>query len=569
MSKTKIKNNNIRKISTLKLLWNVSKPKQKLAFFALMIMSVFAALAILVPTQIISIIISRLSGEQIFVLGFEIPNDISYGTIILVGAAITLCMRTIKMLHDLLIEKLLKRVIANLRIETFDWLVSPRKNMDIKMTQGDAVYRMNQAPDMITDVICDFFVDIIPDVIAAVIAFVYILLLDIQSLPVLLVGIVIVFVCVAVRTKLEKTISYRTEKSKSSMSGMVANTITNLPVITLYKSMSYENNIFSNRVDNFYKEQKKQINLRIFYWAFVRVVQVATTFLIIYLCAKRIYLGTMLVGNIVTISNYVAQIFVPVQTIGYFSARWIQCSVAVNRLYELKPTSHELLQVVSNFDEKIESLELAHICSKSSDNFEIKNINATFKKGELTVVSGESGCGKSTLIKLISGLAEKTSGEIIVNGKARLASSYVLTDKMSVSMQDAYIFNRDVINNVLYPDGTTDNENYEKIIKTLSIEGVMKRKYSEEVEHNLDTMLSGGERKRIGISRALIKKADIYIFDEPTNDLDNNNAEKVIKEIKKLKEETIVIVVTHDDRVKEIADQMLVFTNRGKMEKLK
>ena len=569
MSKTcakKVKND---KVSTLKLIWGVATNKQKVAFFGLMLMGVLASMAILIPTQIISIIVSKLSGETISILGIVIPNSVNYITIIVVGGVITLCMRIIKMLYDLLIEKLLKRVLANLRITTFGWLVSPRKNMDLKMTQGDAVYRMNQAPDQVTDVICDFFENIIPDVLAAIIAFVYILILDWQSLPILLVGIVLVVICVVVRTKIERNISFRTEKAKSSMSSMVANSITNLPIINLYKSMSFESSIFSNRTDNFYKEQKKQVDLRIIYWAFVYVIKVATTFLIIYLCAKRIYQGTMLVGNIVTISNYVAQIFNPIQTIGYFSARMIQCSVAVSRLSELEPKGHELLPVVSNIDEKIEKIELVHIYAKNADNFEIKNVNAQFESGKLTVVSGESGCGKSTLIKLICGLCEKTSGDIVINDKAKLSSSYLLVDRMSVSMQDAYIFNRDVDMNVLYPDGNLAKEDYEDIIKKLSLEGVMKRKYDDQVEHNLENMLSGGEKKRIGISRALIKNADIYIFDEPTNDLDNSNANRVIKEIQKLSKNAIVIVVTHDDRVKAIAEQMLVFKDRGVLEKIK
>ena len=127
-------------------------------------------------------------------------------------------------------------------------------------------------------------------------------------------------------------------------------------------------------------------------------------------------------------------------------------------------------------------------------------------------------------------------------------------------MQDAYIFNRDVNLNVLYPDGQTDNESYERvIIFNLKVFGIFctnmnqlqtfyffaniwncrqklwlfwfkfnksfncnyalnphRRKINEEAQHNLDTMLSGGEKKRIGISRALIRKADIYVFDEPT-----------------------------------------------------
>lgn len=567
---TKIKSKNkIKKVGTLKLLWKVTTKGEKFQFFMLMLLGILSAMAVLVPTQVISIIISKLSGETVQIFGITISSDISYVTIIVVGALVTFLMRTISSTYDLYIERLIKRVIANLRKQTYDWLVVPRKNMDLKMTQGDAIYRLNQAPDMVTDVIVEFFNTIIPDVLSAIIAFIYIVALDYQTVPILVVGVILVIVCVIVRAKIERKISFRTEKAKSALSSNVANSITNLPLINLYKSMAFESGIFSKRVDNFYTEQKKQINLRWFYWFFVRILQVATTFTVIYLCARRIYLGTMIVGNIVIISNYVAQIFSPIQTIGYFAARWIQCSVAVDRLIELKPEDKQLLPQKPEFIDEIKTIELSHICAENSGGFNLDNVNLKFEKGKLTVVTGESGCGKSTLIKILCGLCERTSGDIIINSNNKIFSPYLAVGKMSVSMQDAYIFNRDAKLNILYPDGNISEEDYAPVVEDLSLGGVMKRKYDEESEHNLENMLSGGEKKRIGISRALIKKADIYIFDEPTNDLDNNNANKVINSIIKLKDNAIVIVVTHDDRVKAIADQIVYFKERGVIENTK
>ena len=179
-------------------------------------------------------------------------------------------------------------------------------------------------------------------------------------------------------------------------------------------------------------------------------------------------------------------------------------------------------------------------------------------------MTGESGCGKSTLIKVICGLCEKNSGDIVINGSKKLDSGYTAVENMSVAMQSAYIFNRDVKLNVLYPDGV-ENENFKKVINELSLTGVVGRKYDDAEEQTLENMLSGGEKKRIGLSRTLIKKADVYIFDEPTNDLDNSNAKKVIQSIEKLKKDAIVIVVSHDDRVKKIADRLIEFEERGKI----
>ncbi len=549
------KKNKKQKISIVKMLWSVMTTKNKAEFFALLALGVISSIAILIPTQIVSLIINKLSGLPVAILGFTIPNSIGWVEIIVFGGIITYFMRFLSFTYGLNMEKLIKKVVANLREENYDWLIVPRKNMDLKMTQGDALYRLNQGPETITMVIEHFFTSVLPEILSGLIALVYILFIDIQTMPVLFVGMFLIVVCVVLRAITEKKISFRTEKAKSAISTNVANSITNLSVINLYKSMAFESMLFSKRVKAYYTEQKKQINLRWIYWSMVRLIEVLSTFVIIYLCASRIYAKTMDVGNVIVIVNYVARIFAPIQTIGYFATNWLQCTVAVERLYELKPKKQDLLPLDSIDIDKIETIKLSDVGAKHGSSFEIDGINMTFKTGEMTVVSGESGTGKTTIIKLICGLVERTKGDIFVNGN-KIDSSYKLVDKMSVSMQDAYIFNRDAKKNIFYPTGEA-SENSAGVIEMLSMQRLVRRGYDDNSEQNFENKLSGGEKKRIGISRAMLKPADVYIFDEPTNDLDNKNANNVIKNIKTLAKDAIVIVVSHDDRLKNQADKMI------------
>ena len=547
----------LKKQKIFKVLWNVMTKGDKAKFILLMILGIIASAAILIPTQIVSLIITKLSGQPVYIFGCLISNNISYIAIIVVGGIITYFMRFMNYSYALNMEKLIKRVVANFRVTTYDWLVVPRKNMDLKMTQGDALYRINQGPETITNVFIELFNSVIPEVISAVIAFVYIVFLDSQTILIMSAGILLVVVCVVIRTHLEKKISVRTEKAKSAISNNIANSITNLPLISLYKSMVFESLVFKDKVEKFYTEQKKQVNLRWFYWATVRMIQVVSTFLVIYLCANKIYSGAMDVGNVIIVVNYVAQIFSPIQIIGYFSTTWLQCSVAVDRLYELKPEQQDLLPLESKISEKIESIELLNVSIKNGD-FSINDVNLRFDKGEMTVICGESGCGKSTIIKVICGLCEKKGGKIILNEEKEIKSAYTLVDKMSVSMQSAYIFNRDARLNIFYPDGESQGD-FNPVIQVLSMNNLFKRTYNESNEQNFENILSGGEKKRIGISRALLKPADLYIFDEPTNDLDNKNANNVLDLIESLKENAIVIVVSHDNRVFSRADKLYDF----------
>lgn len=542
----------------LKTLWLVMSKKERWQFVFLIFLGIVASFAVLVPTQIISIIVSAVAGEQAEFFGIPLPNSWSITLIIILGAIITFLMKTLNSTYNLQTESLIKKAVCNLRSLCYSQLITPRKNMDLKMNDGDALYRMNDGPNYIVDVVRGLIVDIIPDILSALIAFVYVCFMDALSAPILVAGIFLVFLCGVLRVRIEKPISVKTEIASSAVSNNISNSIANLPVINLWKTMSYEQKLFNEKVAELYKQQKKQINLRWLYWILVRIVDITCTFSIIYLCAKRVFDGTMLVGNIVIVVNYVSKVFEPIKTIGTFSAKWVQCNVKLNRLHELKASNSEVLSQKNNKFDDIETLELKKITVQNGDIFRLENVNLIFKKGEMSVIYGKSGCGKSTITKVICGLCEKLDGEILINGKPLKDSPYTLTEQMSVTMQSPMIFNRDIQLNVLYPYGEM-TEKTKNVIEDLGMKKLFVRKFNEQRQQNLQNLLSGGEKKRISIARGLLRDAKIYIFDEPTNDLDNKNAQNVIKQINKLKKNAIVIVVSHDERVMKRADQLIEF----------
>ena len=545
----------------LALLWQVMTKKNKIHFMLLLLLGFVASIAVLIPTQMVSIIISKLSGEQVSFFGIAINDNLSYVAIIIIAAVVTYFMRYLSTTYSLAMEKLIKRVVCNMRGETYRWLVVPRKNMDLKMTDGDALYRMNEGPEYIVSVVDSLLGEIIPNIFSGIIAFVYICILDIMSVPFIAVSVALVVACVIIRTRIEKSISVKTEATKSAVSNTISNSISNLPLINLYKSMAYEQKIFNQKVEAYYVQQKRQINLRQIYWSVVMLIETLCTYGIIFLCAKRIMAKTMIVGNIIIIANYVSSIFSPIQSIGWFSTRWVQCSVKINRLYEIKPGKSDVLPLQSLECEKINSLELKNVNVQNGDIFRIENVNMKFEKGKMTVIYGESGCGKSTIMKVLCGLCERVDGQIIINGKQEIPTAYLITDKMSVTMQSPFIFNRDVKLNVLYPNGDVYNGTKE-IVDLLAMQKLYNRRFNESKQQNLENMLSGGEKKRVCIARGLLKPADIYIFDEPTNDLDARNANNVIKSINKLKKDAVVIVVSHDDRVMKKADLLIKMDNK-------
>ena len=109
------------------------------------------------------------------------------------------------------------------------------------------------------------------------------------------------------------------------------------------------------------------------------------------------------------------------------------------------------------------------------------------------------------------------------------------------------------IDNLAYPN-TNLNKDILNYVKRFNLSKIYNREYKNE---NVIKTLSGGEQKRIALIRGMSKKADVYIFDEPTNDLDSENVNTVIQEIIKLKDNAMVVIISHDKRVMDIADKVI------------
>lgn len=199
----------------------------------------------------------------------------------------------------------------------------------------------------------------------------------------------------------------------------------------------------------------------------------------------------------------------------------------------------------------------------------IKGINISVKKGEFVAITGPSGSGKSTLLSLLAGLDRPDSGEIVLNSKdiTKLKEeelSEMRNKEIGFIFQSFYLIpSLTAFENVFYPmqirDGKkADEREAEKLLKKT---GMLHRKNS------YPSQLSGGEKQRIAICRALINKPAVIFADEPTGNLDSKNSKEIMKLLLDLKKEynTTLIVVTHEKEIAKQADRIINIVD-GKVE---
>ncbi|KLE07869.1 ABC transporter ATP-binding protein [Aliarcobacter butzleri L355] len=199
---------------------------------------------------------------------------------------------------------------------------------------------------------------------------------------------------------------------------------------------------------------------------------------------------------------------------------------------------------------KIKNLNKIFYENTNKEFYALKDINLNIKKSSCVVLKGVSGSGKSTLLSLIATLQKPTSGEIVVEDEsiAKLPdfhASNFRARKIGFIFQSFNLFNelsvKDNISLPLIPLGFSQKQIDEKVISTLKLANILHKK--DELVSNL----SGGEKQRCAIARALVNDCEIVLCDEPTANLDYENSKNFIEILKELKElKKTIIIATHD-----------------------
>ena len=229
-----------------------------------------------------------------------------------------------------------------------------------------------------------------------------------------------------------------------------------------------------------------------------------------------------------------------------------------NNIKSTKGVGDKFLNMLKSNEELPKGRALALEAGKVKDGVSVNNFSFAFgdrdifknfsyelADGGAYAVIGESGSGKSTFARLLTKELDGYKGEVTVYGQdLNEISEKSLFESVAVVPQEAMIFKDSLFNNITMYDSSIkeDSDEYKEIIKKLNLEGLAKK----EKEGTLDVLqASGGEKERISIARAMIRKPKILILDEPTTGLDPDNAREVKKIITNL-DGVLRLVITHD-----------------------
>lgn len=298
----------------------------------------------------------------------------------------------------------------------------------------------------------------------------------------------------------------------------------------------------------------------------------AVTVLIVWVGADKINAGGMQVGDLMAFIQYTMQIVMSFLMISMMSIMLPRATVSANRIQEVLETEVEIADPVRPegfVPSKTGEVEFQDVSFRypGADEDVLENITFTAKKGETTAFIGSTGSGKSTLINLIPRFYDVTKGRILVNGRdVRDVTQHELRARIGYVPQKGVLFSGTIESNLKYGGDSISDRDMEQaaqIAQATEFIGAKPDGYQSEISQGGGNV-SGGQKQRLSIARAIAKHPEIYIFDDSFSALDYKTDVALRKELKEKTAGATVLIVAQ--RISTIlhAEQIIVL-DEGKI----
>jgi ATP-binding cassette subfamily B protein len=389
---------------------------------------------------------------------------------------------------------------------------------------------------------------------------------------ILLIGVSILMTVVVPRFKIvQKLIDRLNEVTRENLTG--------IRVVRAFNAEKYQE-------DKFEKANTDLTDMQLFIQRTFAMLSPGMSLIMYFLTLSIYIIGASLINQVgmmdkitvfsdmVVFSSYAMQIIISFLLLAMMFMMWPRASVSAGRINEVldKEATIKDGKVDHDITGKKGEVEFKNVTFKYPDAEEevLENISFNANKGETIAFIGSTGSGKSTLINLVPRFYDATSGEVLVDGvNVKDYTQEYLHSKLGYIPQRAVIFNDTVANNITYGDdlkGPISEEDMKK-----AIEVAQAKDFVEKMEHGYDeemardgTNVSGGQKQRLSIARAIARKPEIYIFDDTFSALDYKTDSVLRKALKEYTKDATILIVAQRIGTIMNADKIIVL-DEGKI----
>ena len=276
---------------------------------------------------------------------------------------------------------------------------------------------------------------------------------------------------------------------------------------------------------------------------------------------------TISLGSIYLVINYIQNCRTPLNEIFTELEEIQSSSMSLKRINKLlKEQGKEDIETGEIVEDLKGDIEFENVCMQYGENKVLHNISFIIKEGNKVTIAGKTGVGKTTLANVLMRLYPIQSGKILIGGRnIQEVRIQDIRKNISYISQTPYILNDTLKNNIILGDKTITDEQIRTVANEIGFEKVLD-KFPNGLEEKIEkNKLSYGQLQMIAFLRAILHKANIYIFDEPTSNIDLKTEDRMQKLIDRITKESTVIIIAHRKSTIENSDK-IIYLKDGKVD---